>query len=361
MKKIAIIGGGPAGLTAAIEGAKQGLEVDLFDQYKIGDNIRCAEGFFDTLNKLGKPEDGVRFQVNTLDFKVKKTYGFDADEKVKLWMIDRQEWQIGLAKQARALGVRIHENSPINKEKFKQLASEYDWIVDGSGAPSVTSKAFGWQSFYKETSGLTVQYTMHGDFSKYEGKIYAAILKNHAGYYWIFPKSDDEANVGLIVFNDTKDNLWDVLEEIIEAENLSSYVRTRKLGGICPVVIPEQLVYENAILTGDAAGLVSALHGGGIDNACVSAKIAIECIVNDEVDKYDEKIRALLGKKLEGEQKFADIAYQINQTVLDTIFKFLVRSGKTLGDYGFLTGDAAGFLNLKAISGFIPPVLKKTI
>ncbi|MER1998856.1 MAG: NAD(P)/FAD-dependent oxidoreductase [Lysinibacillus sp.] len=361
MQKIAIIGGGPAGLTAAIEGAKQGLDVDLFDQYAIGDNIRCAEGFFDTMNMLGKPDDGIRFKVDTIDFKVKNNYSFQADDKVNLWMIDRSEWQIGLAQQARDLGVRIHEHSSVSKERLKELQQSHDWVIDGSGAPSVTSKAYGWQSFYKETSGLTVQFTMHGDFSKYEDKIYAAILDKYAGYYWIFPKGVNEANVGLIVFNDTKDNLWHELERIIELEGLTSYVRTRKLGGICPVVIPNQLVYDNALLTGDAAGLVSALHGGGIDNACVSAKIAIECIVNGEVEQYGQKIHALLGKKLDGEQKFADIAYQISPLVLDTIFKFLVRSEKTLGEYGFLTGDADGFLKLRAIKNFIPPFLKKSM
>ena len=102
-------------------------------------------------------------------------------------------------------------------------------------------------------------------------------------------------------------------------------------------------------------------HGGGIDNACVSAKIAIECIVNGEVEKYSEKVHNLLGKKLDGEQKFADIAYQISPLVLDTIFKFLVRSDKTLGEYGFLTGNADGFIKLRAIKNFIPPFLKKSM
>ena len=359
MQKIAVIGGGPAGLTAAIEGAKKGLDVDLFDQYKIGDHIRCAEGFFDTMNLLGKPKDGVRFKVDALDFKVKNNYSFETKDEVKLWMIDRQEWQIGLGNEARELGVRIHENSPVSKTQFQELTQQYDWIIDASGAPSVTSKAYGWQGFYKDTSGLTVQYTMHGDFTKYRNKIYAALLTKYEGYYWIFPKSDTEANVGLIVFNDTKDNLWDVLEEVIHIEELTDYKRSRKLGGICPVVIPEQLVYGNSLLTGDAAGLVSALHGGGIDNACVSGKIAIECIVNNEVDQYTKKIHQTIGEKLSGEANFAEIAYQISPTVLDTIFKMLHKSGKSLGEYGFLTGQADSFLKLKAIRGFIPPFLKK--
>ncbi len=359
MKRIAIIGGGPAGLTAAIEGAKLGLEVELFDQYKIGDHIRCAEGFFDTLDLLGEPKDGLRFKVDALDFKVKTTYSFPTGEDIKLWMIDRQEWQIGLAKEARELGVQIHENSPISKDKFKELSANYDYIIDSSGAPSVTSKAHGWQSFYKETSGLTAQYTMLGDFTKYKDKIFAAILDRHKGYYWVFPKGDREANVGLIIFDDTTDNLWNVLEEIIEREKLTSYERTRKLGGICPVIMPENLVHGNSLLTGDAAGLVSALHGGGIDNACISGKIAAECIANNEVDQYDSKVRKVLANKLNGEKHFANVAYGMNQTILEGIFKMLHRSDKSIGEYGFLTGQAENFLKLKAIRSVIPVLLKK--
>lgn len=360
MTKIAVIGGGPAGLTAAIEGAKNGFEVDLFEQYQIGDHIRCAEGFFDTLNVLGEPKAGVRFKTEALDFKVKDKYSFETKDDVHLWMIDRKEWQIALGEEARELGVTIHERSQVSRGKFQELAQTCDWIIDASGGPSVTSKAHGWQSFYKETSGLTVQYTMLGDFSAYRDKIYAAILESHPGYYWIFPKSDGEANVGVIVFDETDENLWHVLEEVIKDERLDAgYERTRKLGGICPVVMPEQLVHGNSLLTGDAAGLVSALHGGGIDNACISARIAIDCIANGEVDQYDVRVRETLGTKLAGEKQFADVAYTVNPAVLEAVFKVMGRSGKSLGDYGFLTGRATRFLSMPVIRTLLHSLSRK--
>lgn len=171
MRKIAIIGGGPAGLTAAIEGAKKGFHIDLFDQYKIGDNIRCAEGFFDTLNILGKPNHGVRFKVEELELEIKNNFVFPLDDKVNIWMIDRSEWQKGLAEEAKSLGVNIYEESIISKDKFNQLKSGYDWVIDSSGAPSITSKVYGFSKFYKETSGITAQYTLHGDFRGRIGRL----------------------------------------------------------------------------------------------------------------------------------------------------------------------------------------------
>ena len=92
MTQLLVIGGGPAGLYAALEAAGHGLDVTLFEKGKIGENIRCAEGFFDTMKLLKKPNSGVRFKVEQIIIKAKSTYQIDA-RKLNLWMIDR-----GLAK-----------------------------------------------------------------------------------------------------------------------------------------------------------------------------------------------------------------------------------------------------------------------
>lgn len=56
--KLLVIGGGPAGLCAAAEAAGRGLDVTLFEKGRIGENIKCAEGFFDTMKLLGEPSAG---------------------------------------------------------------------------------------------------------------------------------------------------------------------------------------------------------------------------------------------------------------------------------------------------------------
>lgn len=354
--KIAIIGGGPAGLTAAIEGVHAGLEIELFEQYKIGGNIRCAEAFFDGLNILGEPEEGVRFKVEKMNFKINNTYSFNNDEQTNIWMIDRSEWQQALAKEAKELGVVIYEDNAISRTELEELRDKYDYVIDCSGAPSVTSKLYDFTEFYKENSGLTVQYTLAGDFSKYEGEIFAALLSEGSGYYWIFPKSNTEANVGLILFDNKEEDLWKKLDEVLEIEGLTSYEKTRELSGTCPVVRPEKLVYENIIMAGDAAGLISPLHGGGIDNACISGKIAIKCIMKNEVENYGEEINKALGKRLDGEAKFAKLAYQFNRDQLDNLLNLVHSSDKLLGEHAFLNGEGAAFGKFGVIKGIVPNV-----
>jgi len=63
-KPIAIIGGGPGGLSAAIKAGELGLKVVLFEKGQIGSGIKCAEGFINTLSILERPEDGVLFIVS---------------------------------------------------------------------------------------------------------------------------------------------------------------------------------------------------------------------------------------------------------------------------------------------------------
>jgi flavin-dependent dehydrogenase len=67
-KRIAIIGGGPGGLSAAVKAAESGFEVHLFEKGEIGSGIMCAEGFIDTLGVLNKPAVGVLFKVERVNF-----------------------------------------------------------------------------------------------------------------------------------------------------------------------------------------------------------------------------------------------------------------------------------------------------
>ena len=128
---------------------------------------------------------------------------------------------------------------------------------------------------------------------------------------------------------------------------------------MCPVVRPEKLVYDNIILTGDAAGLVSALHGGGIDNACISGQLAIQCIAANNVEAYETEIDRVLGDKLKGERDLADLVYSMNLGVLDGIVKMVRHTNKSIGDFGFLNGHAGAFKKFAILKGLMPKVFQK--
>jgi len=60
----------------------------------------------------------------------------------------------------------------------------------------------------------------------------------------------------------------------MKEESLGKARILAKGGGLIPTRVLNRLVYDRIILAGDAAGLTSPLHGGGIDMAVVSGTMA---------------------------------------------------------------------------------------
>lgn len=325
MFRIAVIGGGPAGLTAAIEAAKNGCEVTLFDKYEIGDNIRCAEGFFDSMDLLGEPKYGVRFKVDELLIQMNSAYTLDCRNSLKIWMIDRREWQRGLAGEAKALGVTVIEKCKIDKEALKKISSHYDWVIDASGVHSITSAANNFYIYYSKNSAATAQYQLKGDFKNLYGKIKVGFEKNYRGYYWIFPKSEYEANVGIGVFKKTGMNLWKELDRVIEKEEIVAERVVKRNGGLCPTRRLRKLIYGNTILVGDSAGLASPLHGGGIDTACISAKLAVQCLLQSKADTYGKELDRVIGKKLKTDKLLLVLWGMMGYKNLERVIRYVSR------------------------------------
>lgn len=307
MLKLLILGGGPGGLAAAIEASKLGYDTTLVEKGEIGDNIRCAEGFFDEAKLLQKPKAGVRFKVEEMIVKAKRIHRINT-KGWNLWMIDRRQWQRDLAKRAKNFGAKIIENTTISPEDIKILKKDYDHIIDASGAPSITSRAYDFSDFYPKNCGKTIQYVIKGDFSHLYKKIKVGLIPDFWGYYWIFPKGKNEANVGVGNFYKSYPyKLRSILNNVLKLEGLqeNGYNIIKQIGGICTNKIPKKLVYDNILLIGDAAGLTSPFHGGGVDMAIISGRIAVKAIYNET--SYKEKLQQVLSRRLSFDEGLSDI------------------------------------------------------
>jgi flavin-dependent dehydrogenase len=128
-KSIAMIGGGPGGLFAAIRAAELGLRVVLYEKGKIGCGIKCAKGFIDSLGILGRPEAEVLFKVERAIVIAGKEYHVHFLEDNSIWMIDGSTWQKPLAKSGQALGVSIKAHFPIGKSQLLEMLDAYHYII----------------------------------------------------------------------------------------------------------------------------------------------------------------------------------------------------------------------------------------
>jgi digeranylgeranylglycerophospholipid reductase len=305
---IAIIGGGPGGLSAAIRAAELGLKVVLYEKRQIGSGIKCAEGFADTLGILEKPESGVLFKVEKVIFGADKEYLIHFGDSYGTWMIDRGTWQRSLAKRAHDLGVSIKEDYPIDKSRLQEIRDTHNYIIDASGAPSVTSRMYGFVSTYMKNATILAQYSVEGDFSFLAKNTLKIVYEPHyIGYKYIFPKGQDIANVGVGRFNLNKKNralhLNKELKDFLIKEGLDSYRILKKVQSFTPSASVARLVWGNILLVGNAAALCSPLHGGGLDMACISGRLAAELIASNQIPQYPTRLWDIIGKKLAMEKR----------------------------------------------------------
>jgi digeranylgeranylglycerophospholipid reductase len=189
------------------------------------------------------------------------------------------------------------------------MQKEYDWILDASGAPSVTSRLYQFSVEYFREYLLAHQLVLASDFSELWPRIKVSFFPNlptefQPAYYWVFPKDERRANVGVVctvrgALNKDRLDLKRLLADALRAEDLSDAVVLERGGGIGPTRMLPRLVYDNIILIGDAAGLTSALHGGGIDMACLSGVLAVTAVRAGQkgVNGYAAKLQDYLRER----------------------------------------------------------------
>ena len=112
-------------------------------------------------------------------------------------------------------------------------------------------------------------------------------------YWWIIPRSEDRANVGLGVrlsrvrgFDPKK-----ALKEVLRRLGVRGGIG-RVMGRHVPVGgIVEPLAQGGAFLVGDAAGMVIPSNGGGMHTAVLAARILVEALEDeDPVMRYAEMV-----------------------------------------------------------------------
>jgi len=308
--KAAIIGAGPGGLFAALEAVKHNVQIDLFEKRKVGEGIVCGECIFDSLNIMKEPGRGLMHPVDEVVLQGRGCYAFPLGRHRKLWMLDRRSWQQDLARCAVDRGVILYEHTKITPARLLEMKKEYDWIIDASGAPSVTSRLNHFSNDYFKEYLLAHQVVLAGDFSSLWPRIKIVFLPDmpadyQPAYAWIFPKDTGRANVGVVctvrgTLKKDKLDLKKLLVQTISKEGLDgAHVLERGSGMAVAGMLP-RLVYDNIILAGDAAGLTSPLHGGGIDMACLSGVLAVGAVVNGRrgVAAYRETLKHYTQEKL---------------------------------------------------------------
>jgi len=324
---VIVVGGGPAGSMAARFAAEQGASVIILEKDRdIGYPVRCGEAVSRAgIEEFIEPDE--KFISTTID-----KFGMVAPDGTEVvlpleqigYILERRIFDYELAKQAASYGAEIITRAYVNGLLFedgKVSGVKYEYKGEQCELNSkVVIAADGVESRVGRWAGIKT----HIDFREMEScvqitaanidvnpnTLYFHFGKNVApeGYFWIFPKSNKSANIGLGVSGEIgkKRSAQTFLNDFMEKNYPNAPILTQIAGGVPSSITLEKISAPGIIIAGDAARQVNPLSGGGIASGMIGGKIG-GTIVGEAITKndlnhiltYDKAWNDRLGKRHE--------------------------------------------------------------
>jgi len=322
-----IVGAGPAGLIAG-KYLKDALILD--EKKEIGKPVRCGEGLsYLTLKEFAINPDPswICCNIKTVQRIMPNGKIVGKTRKELSCILDRIGFEKFLASKCLA---KIQLNTKVSDLELKNDLWEVKtdkglfrskYLIGADGCSSIVRR-----KVFEENLEIipAIQYLV-----KLEKKLDTSVIKIYLdsekfkdGYAWIFPKSETTANIGI----GSKGNLQEIfkkfMEEIVRKE-YGSYQLLENKSGMVPSGKPlSMLEKNNALLVGEAGGLIDPFFKGGMRQAMLSGKLAAKYILNNQIDLYDKKIKSypfVDPKVIEASKNF----YSFDNETLNEIGKIL--------------------------------------
>jgi len=354
---IIVVGAGPAGSIAARFAAEQGASVLILEKDRdVGYPVRCGEA----ISKAGveefipSDEKWIKAHINKFSLNAPDGTEVILEFKDTGYMLERRIFDYELAMTAARAGAEILTRAYVNGLLFdgdNVAGVKYEFRGEQKevkakiviGADGVESRVGRWAGIKTHIDFRDMECCAQVTASNvmvdpetlyfYFGKKVAP-----GGYFWVFPKGKDVANVGLGVGGmvGKERSALSFLNNFLGENHPKAAILTSIAGGVPSAVTLEKISAPGIMLVGDAARQVNPLSGGGIASGMIGGSIAgriasesIKLKKPDHILAYDKAWHDRLGKRHETfnnikngiynftDEKFNKIAHSFNKVPYD--------------------------------------------
>jgi len=349
---VLVVGGGPAGSSAARASAKMGAKTILIEEHEeIGVPVQCAEGigkYLIPFLPFKIPQEQLRWEVKgmtfwTDDILIKRDGGIWSG-----YTVDRARWDKWIASLAENEGAEIKLNSKLIDLQFDDGYKVKKAIVKSKGKkieilPKIVIAVDGVESSVVDLLGVKKkEKDLHSEVLSYEMKNLDLTYPYHDqlfsldytpfGYSYIFPISKNRANVGIGSVID-KGNIEEDYERFIEIPFVKKQVKNGKIviekKGVAPFrYATDEWVYGNVILAGDVANqnFKPFIEGNlpGIICGDIAGKFSSDVIKSGkDIKEYRNHINKIFGPMFKVSDEILQILLDVfnnnNQNLLNLI------------------------------------------
>ena len=322
-----VIGGGPAGAATAIQAARGGASVAIFEKASSGRDKVCGDGLtpraIGALQKLQIDLEGIH-KINGLRMIAGKTRrelewpsGGSFPSYGAVWT--RRELDSYLLETASQSGATIFYETEVvpvfEGERVIGVTSgtetwDSDLVVAASGAPGKVARMLGTERKSDEPYGIAirtyVESPRHADHY-----LEASLAMRDStgtpipGYGWMFPTGNGTVNLGVGALSTMKgfkrlnlNTLCDLYRDLVADEwEIGPYLEKPRAWRL---PMTSQKRHGNGwAAVGDAAGLINPMNGEGIDYSLESGMLISDLFL-DNPQTAPEKYDAIIGERFDG-------------------------------------------------------------
>lgn len=291
-----VVGGGPAGTTAAYEAAKEGLRTIILEKDRdIGFPVRCGEavgedGLKELLEidsewiattikrvKLHSPKD------TSIEIRTPGGNGLILNRKIFDYALAQRAANEGAEVLTRAYVDGLHfSDGHVNGVKYQHDGENHSLtakiVIGADGVESRVGRMAGLRTALKLGDTESGYQVAVDNVNVDQDLIEFYVGKNWApgGYLWVFPKGEGNANIGLAVGGKYTRNFSakNLLDQFLQEHFPSAHILTAVAGGIPVAKTLKNITTNGLMLTGDAARMVNPISGGGITSGMIGGRIA---------------------------------------------------------------------------------------